>query len=49
MEKLLKDTVEQSVRASLDEPIKELKGIIEDLKKQLEAEKDTNKSQAGHQ
>jgi hypothetical protein len=45
MEKLVKDAVEQSVRASLDEPIKELKGIIEDLKKQLEAEKATNKSQ----
>jgi len=45
MQKLVREAVEQAVKAALEEPIMELKRVAEDLKKQLEAEKETNKAQ----
>jgi len=45
MQRLVKDAVEQAVRTSLEEPIRELKGVVETLKKQPEAEKAINMKQ----
>jgi hypothetical protein len=45
MQKLVKEAVEQAIKAALEEPIRELKGVVEELKKQLDAEKATTKKQ----
>jgi hypothetical protein len=45
MQKMVKEAVEQAIKAALEEPIKELKGVVEDLRRQLAAEKDKNLKQ----
>jgi hypothetical protein len=36
LQRLVREAVEQAVKAALEEPIREMKAIVEDLKKELE-------------
>jgi hypothetical protein len=45
LQRLVREAVEQAVKAALEEPIREMKAIVEDLKKELEDVKLINKQQ----
>jgi hypothetical protein len=45
LQRLVQEAVEQAVKAALEEPIREMKAIVEDLKKELEDVKLINKQQ----
>ncbi len=43
IQKIVKEAVEQALKTALEEPLKELKGLIADLRSQLDTEKSANK------